>query len=382
MKRNIILCFILVITLLSNVSLAIAATDEGEVNDSEQRYKNPVELLGHSVATENGEGSIDVSEEGYVSELNGMLVSYPNNGNKDIQLRFDSGETISIGLPNSLIYDECILYDNKYLIYGTDDDNFSVITQPTVVESDDVIESGFRTFIIINNNGAPHDYSFNVTLPDKFYLAISEEAKEYDIQENEIAVLNEGFLMGVFKAPWAKDANGKEIETYYTLEGNSIVQHVNFDKTCAFPIIADPWYGTSSKTEDYGAPFLQDFTGYPGNQPTGGYKVTTPGTYLGYTDGSSYTISVNVSLGYSYGSVPVSAGIGVAVNGQGVTYSVPVNTAGMYKVRVTKQYYIQRYIIYRRWKDSSTGTVTWREYGRNARKEGSCYSMWAEAVKQ
>ncbi|MEV6287298.1 hypothetical protein [Kribbella sp. NPDC051770] len=44
---------------------------------------------------------------------------------------------------------------------------------------------------------------------------------------------------GVIEAPWAIDANGKQIRTWYTAEGNQLVQHV--DATGArYPLTLDP----------------------------------------------------------------------------------------------------------------------------------------------
>ncbi|HHT7068150.1 hypothetical protein [Bacillus thuringiensis] len=39
---------------------------------------------------------------------------------------------------------------------------------------------------------------------------------------------------------WAKDANGKPVATHYKVDGNKLIQVVEFDKNTAFPVIADP----------------------------------------------------------------------------------------------------------------------------------------------
>lgn len=46
-------------------------------------------------------------------------------------------------------------------------------------------------------------------------------------------------LTGVIEAPWAVDANGKQVRTWYVAEGNQLVQHV--DATGArYPLTLDP----------------------------------------------------------------------------------------------------------------------------------------------
>ncbi|WP_257131989.1 hypothetical protein [Bacillus toyonensis] len=39
---------------------------------------------------------------------------------------------------------------------------------------------------------------------------------------------------------WAKDANGNPVSTHYKVEGNKLIQVVDFDENTAFPVIADP----------------------------------------------------------------------------------------------------------------------------------------------
>ena len=45
--------------------------------------------------------------------------------------------------------------------------------------------------------------------------------------------------LGRIDAPWAFDANGKSLATYYELHGNRLIQHVE-TTNATFPIVADP----------------------------------------------------------------------------------------------------------------------------------------------
>lgn len=47
-------------------------------------------------------------------------------------------------------------------------------------------------------------------------------------------------IIGSIAPAWAKDANGIDVETRYSLNGNTITQVVEFDEHSAFPIVADP----------------------------------------------------------------------------------------------------------------------------------------------
>jgi hypothetical protein len=45
-----------------------------------------------------------------------------------------------------------------------------------------------------------------------------------------------------FKAPTAKDANGNPLPTSFKVDGDQVIQHIDFNASTAFPIVADHWY--------------------------------------------------------------------------------------------------------------------------------------------
>jgi hypothetical protein len=48
-----------------------------------------------------------------------------------------------------------------------------------------------------------------------------------------------GNFVNTILAPWAKDANGKNLPTSYSVSGDVVTQHVD-PKGAAFPVVADP----------------------------------------------------------------------------------------------------------------------------------------------
>jgi hypothetical protein len=49
-------------------------------------------------------------------------------------------------------------------------------------------------------------------------------------------------LYGIL-APWAVDSNGDSVATSYSIDGDTLTQHVAHDASDAYPVIADPWLG-------------------------------------------------------------------------------------------------------------------------------------------
>nr|WP_237330046.1 DNRLRE domain-containing protein [Streptomyces sp. BA2] len=117
------------------------------------------------------------------------------------------------------------------------------VAQPTA-------DGGSRTLNILKNSSAPKDYETGFTFP------AGMKAVQHD--DGSVSLCSEGDEnaeqapqkepAGFFEAPWAKDANGKDLPTSYKVVGNKLVQHVEFDANTAFPIVIDPsWWSTTKK---------------------------------------------------------------------------------------------------------------------------------------
>jgi hypothetical protein len=92
------------------------------------------------------------------------------------------------------------------------------------------------SFIVINNASAPTDYSFAIgSKTDTLTLMDGGKVQVKDAS---------GDVVNYLQTPWAHDANGKELQTSYSVQprSNIVTQHV--DTTgAAFPVTADPSTG-------------------------------------------------------------------------------------------------------------------------------------------
>jgi hypothetical protein len=75
--------------------------------------------------------------------------------------------------------------------------------------------------------------TFDVSLPTGLKLVQVGNAVEIRDTTGQVTV-------GQFKAPWALDANNRNLPTHYTVEGNSVVQTID-TRGAAYPVVADPW---------------------------------------------------------------------------------------------------------------------------------------------
>ncbi|WP_245790441.1 DNRLRE domain-containing protein [Streptomyces monashensis] len=117
------------------------------------------------------------------------------------------------------------------------------VVQPTT-------DGGSRTLNILKDSSAPHDYETGFVIPAGMKAVTHDDGSVSIISEGDDKTDQkpEREPAGFFAAPWAKDANGKDIPTSYKVVGNKLVQHVEFDANSAFPIVIDPsWWSTTKK---------------------------------------------------------------------------------------------------------------------------------------
>ena len=96
------------------------------------------------------------------------------------------------------------------------------------------LDEGFRILNISKNENSPTEFSYILNLP---------AGATAEMNMGTVRVTRGDEILGSIKEPWAVDASGKQIETYFTLEGNTLTQHVKINSSANFPIISDPNWG-------------------------------------------------------------------------------------------------------------------------------------------
>ena len=115
-----------------------------------------------------------------------------------------------------------------------------------------LIDGSLRAAVVVRSAAAPKSYAFRLTLPDDVG-ALRNAAGGVDLVRRSPSRKVVGtLLVGRLEVPWAVDANGRAVRTWYAVDGNSIIQHIDFGPASAFPIVADPrivwhWYGPGIK---------------------------------------------------------------------------------------------------------------------------------------
>lgn len=94
-------------------------------------------------------------------------------------------------------------------------------------------EAGFQALISVQAADAATRYTFPVTLPDGAHMQVE--------QDGAVSIYSaDGLILGGFEVPWARDANGSEVATGFSVEGNDLVQTIEHGPGTAYPVVADP----------------------------------------------------------------------------------------------------------------------------------------------
>jgi hypothetical protein len=142
--------------------------------------------------------------------------------NRKILVKNRQKRDFSIGIPS--IENQKVISTEGQIVHNSE--KIDIIIQP--------IEGGIRQVVNIKNSEAPKAYQFPIELSRGYNMKINTRGG-VDI------INNSGQIESGILPPWAKDAEGKDIKTWYTLDGNILTQHI--DTTNAiYPILADPVY--------------------------------------------------------------------------------------------------------------------------------------------
>ncbi|MGL4757813.1 MAG: hypothetical protein ACRCXZ_00615 [Patescibacteria group bacterium] len=143
-------------------------------------------------------------------------------------IKLDNNKSkIEFNTPKELDNPQVTVTEDK-IIYNLEDKKLDV-----VVEN---IDGGLRQVIIINSSDQPNRYQFPVKLEEGQYF-------RKNVDETVSIMNKENQITSTILKPWARDRNGKKLQTYFEVEPRFLNQFINFDGA-EFPVSADPtWCG-------------------------------------------------------------------------------------------------------------------------------------------
>jgi len=154
----------------------------------------------------------------------GSTVEIPDEADEPLVLESTDGETTEIELPGN--GDDAHVGDDGSVVYEDAAPDTDLLVQAQE-------EGGVRVITVIDGAGAPTQFAFGVDVTPTTFMTVSDDGGVV-IFDPETGHLD------VVPAPWAYDANGDEVPSWYTIANNSVILNVDHRAVEAYPVVADP----------------------------------------------------------------------------------------------------------------------------------------------
>lgn len=209
------------------ISIAVALLGTGLVSTSPALAAETVDEDGILQALEAVPAEEAIFDDLARSEGHRAIV--PLDPSENVVLVSTQGPDLEIGLPFSGDAANAVELLDAVLAY----DNGNGSTTVPVSKSDGSVQ----ITTIIEDSTAPTSYRYEIGSAEGSKLRLFEEG-------GVLIESTDGEYLGGVAAPWAYDANGIAVDTWYEVEGSTLVQVVAHDAgPYTYPIVADPWLG-------------------------------------------------------------------------------------------------------------------------------------------
>lgn len=152
------------------------------------------------------------------------VITIPGDASAGVALD-QGGDVVTVGLPNASEAARGIA-DADGLVHFNNADGSTTVP---LVREDGVVQ----ITTIIETASAPAVFEYPIAVADGGQLV--------DAGDGFFAVLDEaGQPAAMIDPAWAKDANGRDVPTWYEQQGNTLVQVVEHRSDFAYPVVADP----------------------------------------------------------------------------------------------------------------------------------------------
>jgi hypothetical protein len=153
-----------------------------------------------------------------------------------------NGTSVSIGVPRTAGTGPAQIVDDA-VVFTEQQAGFATTVQP-------LAGGAVRTSVRIAGPSSPDQYRFPLSLEGGASPALQGDgsvavSKKLSYPGEAGSVITRTVVTSTIARAWAIDADGLAVPTRYSLEGTTLVQHVDLTATTAFPVVADPFWSTA-----------------------------------------------------------------------------------------------------------------------------------------
>ncbi|MFB7646061.1 hypothetical protein ACFC0S_19700 [Streptomyces sp. NPDC056084] len=158
-----------------------------------------------------------------------VVITAPQQSTGMVEGTVGEGSTFRLGLPSTKDVTG-VRSAAGTVVYTDAAASTDIAVQP-------ITGGGARSLLVLKDRNAPTVHRFELDLPSGTE-AVANQDGGYDLVRN--AGDDAGVTVGAIDAAWAKDANGNDVPTSYTLDGTTLVQEIKITSETTFPVVADP----------------------------------------------------------------------------------------------------------------------------------------------
>lgn len=232
-------CLLLVVSLFCVTEITCFADAMAfEISDCTDDKRNEMNLVDSNMVSKD----IAVTEYGYLFKNDDMEIVFPKNNSRKVVLKSEGNVDIVKSLPISDDFSSTIT-DTGSVYYCSGKEGYSIVAEAVIRTNEFSTIESLQTRIIVNDVLSQKEYCFEYDLPQGYRLVRDRDYRcgmdEAYVNCNSVFILDAaGNIISVIDPSYALDANGDKINTHYRIEGNSLIQVIEFDSTSAFPIVA------------------------------------------------------------------------------------------------------------------------------------------------
>jgi hypothetical protein len=209
---------------------AIAATDHsnavstGEVRQALQYTSGVLSDSSTTATTSDNDSAL-------VAATAGATIDVPKDASEGVTLSNPNGPSLDIALPNADQSGSGQQVAPGVVAYASNDGSANAV-QATE-------DGGVRMLTVIDNPNAPTKYDYKISVPEGGTIQIIQDGSAIVLDAN-------GQVLATVATPWAKDARGKQIRTWFTTDDTTLTQHVKHNvRGVVYPVTADPSFNWS-----------------------------------------------------------------------------------------------------------------------------------------
>ena len=200
---------------------AVQSVSGGEVKEALADVSGLLALSDQVKTTSDSDSAVK-------AVIAGAVVDIPKDPSEGVTFAANNGPVLDIKLPNA---DDAAAA--KPVAPG-------VVAYPAGNGSANAVQAtedgGVKMLTVIDSPTAPTAYDYDISMPSGGLVQLTAEG-------GAVVVGNNGQVAATVDKPWAKDANGKILATYFMTNGTTLTQFVEHNvEGVAYPVTADPWF--------------------------------------------------------------------------------------------------------------------------------------------